>query len=240
VLSPKAAFLQVKVLLRTPTGQTSPVFNRSASSTSSRTSPVGLPVRVPAAERGLSQVPEQDDVILGLERRVRRRAGEEGRSADRHGRPEVRAQGFQTIVWDASDENGDTLSYALSAKKDGGDAWRVLEADWAETIYAFDTLSFPDGTYLIRLTASDARSNPPGLELKTERTSPALVIDNSLPVVKNFTAVKSGTGSRSPSRPRTPTLTSRKPRSSSGRGNGRSSSPSTASPIRGARPSRSR
>jgi hypothetical protein len=36
------------------------------------------------------------------------------------------------------------------------------------------------------------RSNPPGLELKTEKTSSALVIDNSLPVVKNFTAVKSG------------------------------------------------
>jgi hypothetical protein len=77
-------------------------------------------------------------------------------------------------------------------KKDGETAWRVLEPDWAEAIYAFDTLSFPDGTYLVRLTASDAPSNPAGLELRTERTGPALVIDNSLPVVKNLAVAKNG------------------------------------------------
>jgi hypothetical protein len=53
-------------------------------------------------------------------------------------------------------------------------------------------LSFPDGTYLFKLTASDSPSNPLGLELKSERTSPPLVIDNSLPAVKGFTAVRNG------------------------------------------------
>jgi hypothetical protein len=77
-------------------------------------------------------------------------------------------------------------------KKDGESEWRVLEEGLTESIYAFDTLSFPDGTYLLRLTASDAASNPLGLELKSERTSPPLVIDNSLPAVKNFTAARNG------------------------------------------------
>jgi len=68
----------------------------------------------------------------------------------------------------------------------------VIEEGWTETIYAFDTLAFPDGTYLFRLTASDSPSNPSGLELRTDKTSPALVIDNSLPVVKGFTATRNG------------------------------------------------
>jgi len=103
-------------------------------------------------------------------------------------------KGFQTVVWDAADENGDALRYDLALKKEGEAEWRVLESGWEEMLYAFDTLSFPDGTYFLRLTASDSPSNPLGLELRSEKTSPPLVIDNSLPVVKNFTAVR-GAGS---------------------------------------------
>jgi hypothetical protein len=43
----------------------------------------------------------------------------------------------------------------------------------------------------VKLTASDAPSNPAGLDLRAEKVSAPLVIDNSLPVVKNFTAVRS-------------------------------------------------
>jgi hypothetical protein len=193
VLSPKARFLQVKVLLRTPTGQTSPVFNRlGVFYLQSNIAPSISRFECLRPNEVYLKLPEQDDVILGLERRVAEAPGKKEDPRIGMAARKSERKGFQTIVWDASDENGDALSYTLSAKKDGETAWRVLEADWAETIYAFDTLSFPDGTYLVRLTASDARANPPGLELKTEKTSPALVIDNSLPVVKNFTAVKSG------------------------------------------------
>ena len=101
-------------------------------------------------------------------------------------------KGFQTISWDASDENGDALEYSLAIRKDGETEWRTLEENWTETIYAFDTLAYPDGTYFVRLTASDAPSNPAGLELRTEKISPPVVIDNSLPVIKNFTAVRNG------------------------------------------------
>jgi len=193
ILSPKARFLQVKVLLRTPTGQSSPVFNRlGVFYLQSNIAPSVLKLEYLRPNEIYLKLPEQDDVILGAERHVAEtpaktdelRIGLAARKSQR--------KGFQTIVWEAADENGDTLRYRLSMKKDGETAWRVLEPDWAETIYAFDTLSFPDGTYLVRLTASDAPSNPAGLELRTERTGPALVIDNSLPVVKNLTAAKNG------------------------------------------------
>jgi hypothetical protein len=107
-----------------------------------------------------------------------------GRKAER--------KGFQTVVWDAADENGDALRYSLAIRKDGETAWRELEGAWTESIYAFDTLAIPDGTYFLRLTASDSPANPPGLELTSDKISPPFVIDNSLPVVKGFTATRNG------------------------------------------------
>ena len=193
ILSPKARFLQVKVLLRTPIGQSSPVFNRlGVFYLQSNIAPSVLKLEYLRPNEIFLKLPEQDDVILGAERHVAEtpaktdelRIGLAARKSER--------KGFQTIVWEAADENRDTLRYTLSMKKDGETAWRVLEPEWTEMIYAFDTLSFPDGTYLVRLSASDAPSNPPGLELRTERTGPALVIDNSLPVVKNLAAARNG------------------------------------------------
>ena len=55
-------------------------------------------------------------------------------------------------------------------------------------MFAFDTLTYSDGTYLLRVTASDAPSNPLGTELRAERVGPPFVVDNSLPVVKDFAA----------------------------------------------------
>jgi hypothetical protein len=193
VLSPKARFLQVKVLLRTPTGKTSPVFHRvGVFYLQSNIAPTISRLECLRPNEVYLKLPDQEDVILGRERRVaddpekkdEPRLGPFGRKAER--------KGFQTVVWDASDENGDALRYALAVKRDGESVWRTLEDGWTEPIYAFDTLSLPDGAYLLRLTATDAPSNPPGLELRAERTSPAFVIDNSLPVIKGFTAARSG------------------------------------------------
>jgi hypothetical protein len=193
VLSPKARFLQIKVLLRTQTGKATPVFNRlTVFYLQSNIAPSVTRLEFLKPNEVYLKLPVQDDVILGVERNLAEapakpddlRVGMAARKAER--------KGFQTVVWDAADENGDTLRYSLAAKKDGETEWRVLEGAWTETIYAFDTLAFPDGTYLLRLTASDEPSNPAGLELRTDKTSPPLVIDNSLPVIKGFTAARNG------------------------------------------------
>ncbi|HPW18222.1 MAG TPA: hypothetical protein PLP83_07565 [Candidatus Aminicenantes bacterium] len=193
ILSPKARFLQVKVLLRTPTGRSSPVFQRlGVFYLQSNVPPVITRLELLRPNEVYLKLPVQEDVILGAERRLADPpaktddppAGLAFRKSER--------KGFRTVVWDAADENGDTLRYSLSIRKDGEAAWRVLEADWSETVYAFDTLAFPDGAYQLRLAATDAPSNPPGLELRAERTGPPLVIDNSLPVVKNLTAARNG------------------------------------------------
>ena len=193
ILSPRARYLQVKALLRIQTGRASPVLDRvTVFYLQSNIAPsVARPEFLRPNEVYL-KLPDPDDVILGVERNLPEASAKKDEL--RIGMPARKAErkGFQTVVWDATDENGDTLLYGLAMKKDGESEWRVLEEGLTETIYAFDTLSFPDGTYLLKLTASDAPSNPLGLELKSERTSPPLVIDNSLPAVKNFTAARNG------------------------------------------------
>ncbi len=194
VLSPKARYLQVKVLLRTATGQASPVFSRlSVFYLQANLAPAVTRFEYLEPNQVYLKLPEQDDAILGLEPHP---AEAPGRKDDglRIGMPSRKAErkGFQTISWDAADENGDALRYTLALKKDGEKAWRVLADDLTETIYAFDTLAYPDGTYLVRLTASDAPSNPAGLELQGDKTGPPLVIDNSLPAVKGLTAARNG------------------------------------------------
>ena len=193
ILSPRARYLQVKALLRVQTGRASPVLDRvTVFYLQSNIAPsVARPEFLRPNEVYL-KLPEPDDVILGVERNLPEASAKKDEL--RIGMPARKAErkGFQTVVWDAADENGDTLRYGLAMKKDGESEWRVLEEGLTESIYAFDTLSFPDGTYLLKLTASDAASNPLGLELKSERTSLPLVIDNSLPAVKNFTAARNG------------------------------------------------
>jgi hypothetical protein len=193
LLSPKARFLQVKVIFRTQTGKASPVFDRlTVFYLQANIAPSIVRFEFLRPNEVYLKLPEQDDNILGVERnlpdpQVKKddlRIGMPARKSER--------KGFQTVVWDASDENGDALRYDLALKKEGEAEWRVLEAGWTETTYAFDTLSYPDGTYLLKLAVSDSPSNPLGLELRSEKTSPPLVIDNSLPVVKNFTAARSG------------------------------------------------
>jgi hypothetical protein len=193
VLSPKSRYLQVKVLLRTQTGKTSPVFDRLAVFyLQSNVAPSISRLEFLPVNEVYLKLPDQEDVILGVERTSPEPPAKKDEMRVSLAFRKSERKGFRTVVWDAADENGDTLRYRLALRKDGETEWRVLEADWTETIYAFDTLSFPDGTYFLRLTASDAPSNPAGLELASDKTSPALVIDNSLPVVKGFTAARNG------------------------------------------------
>ena len=195
VLSPKSRFLQVKVLFRTPSGKASPVFHKlTVFYLQSNIAPSVTRLEFLRPNEVYLKLPEQEDVILGVERSVAEapvkkddlRMGMAARKAER--------KGFQTVVWDAADENGDVLRYSLSIRKDGENEWRMLEEAWTETIYAFDSQALPDGTYFLRLTASDSPSNPLGLDLTSDKISPPLVIDNSLPVVKGFTAVRGGAG----------------------------------------------
>jgi len=193
VLSPKARFLQVRALFKTQPGKTSPRLDElSLFYLQANIAPTVARLEFLKPNEVFLKLPEQEDVILGLEKHVPDEPAKKDDFRIAYPAKKAERKGFQTVVWEAADENGDALSCTLSLRKEGETEWRVVQDDLTDGIYAFDTLSYPDGTYFVKITVSDAPSNPSGLDLKGDKISPPLVIDNSLPAVKNFTAVRNG------------------------------------------------
>ncbi len=191
VLSPKARYLQLKVMLKTTSGKSSPLLHKiSLFYLQENLPPAITKVELLAPNEVYLKPPEEDEIIWGAEGELREAGKERDRSYLMAKR--VKRKGFQTLIWEASDENGDNLLYSVSIRKEGEERWRVLKERTIDSIYAFDTQSLPDGIYFLKVQASDALSNPAGRELKTEKISRPFIIDNSPPVVKNFQALKEG------------------------------------------------
>ncbi len=193
VLSPKARYLQFKALFKTPSGKASPQLQRvSVFYLQANIAPLIKSLSLLPPNEVYLKPPDQEEIIWGAEESA---AGGEDRKKEERSvylAKKVERKGFQTVTWEVTDENEDRLIYTVSIRKEGETTWRVVKDDWKESLIAVDTLSYPDGVYFLKLEASDLGSNPPGSELKTEKITPPLVIDNSLPAVKDFTVTRAG------------------------------------------------
>ena len=92
-------------------------------------------------------------------------------------------RGLQTFVWRAEDANDDELRYEILYRREGETAWKTLKKDLTEGIFVWDTTSVPNGTYIVKVVASDQPSNTPGSALEGEIESSAFDIDNAPPQV---------------------------------------------------------
>lgn len=101
-------------------------------------------------------------------------------------------KGLQTFVWKAEDGNGDRLQFDVSYRREGDTAWRVLHRGAWDPIFVWDTTSVPDGTYLVKITATDAPANAPGTALSGELESASFDIDNTPPRVEIQPPARSG------------------------------------------------
>ena len=104
----------------------------------------------------------------------------------------VYQKGLQTFVWKADDENDDRLQYDVSYRREGDTTWKPLKRGLWDALVVWDTTSVPDGTYYIKVTATDAPSNSPTTALVGELESVSFDIDNTPPVVEVQTATRSG------------------------------------------------
>ena len=102
-------------------------------------------------------------------------------------------KGLQTLVWKADDGNDDRLQFDVSYRREGDSAWKLLKRGLWDPIVVWDTTSVPDGTYLVKVGASDAPSNSPGTALVGEMESVTFDIDNTPPVIEAKAPVKAGT-----------------------------------------------
>jgi hypothetical protein len=92
-------------------------------------------------------------------------------------------KGLETLVWKADDENDDDLVYDVLYRREGETTWKTLRKATPETILVWDTTTVPNGTYFVKIIASDAPSNPLSTALTGELESSAFDIDNTPPTV---------------------------------------------------------
>jgi sugar lactone lactonase YvrE len=92
-------------------------------------------------------------------------------------------KGLQTLMWKADDDNDDDLLYDVLYRREGESAWKTLRKGITDSILVWDTTTVPNGTYFIRIVASDAPSNSASTALTGEMDSQAFEIDNTPPAV---------------------------------------------------------
>jgi len=92
-------------------------------------------------------------------------------------------KGLQTLVWKADDENDDDLVYDVMFRREGETAWKTLKKATSDAILVWDTTTIPNGTYFVKIVASDSPSNPSGTALSGELDSQAFEIDNTPPAI---------------------------------------------------------
>ncbi len=109
------------------------------------------------------------------------------------GKAEFR-KGYQTITWNGSDANHDSLIFDVYYRPTNDKNWKLLAKDLKENIFAWDTQTIPDGTYLIQIHVTDRLSNPGKFALNNTKESAPFDVDNSSPRLEVTQVSRSGKG----------------------------------------------
>jgi WD40 repeat protein len=188
ITSPKARFFQWRAVL-TGTAAASPMLTSISSAylprnirpqvSSITVHPPGVVFQKPFSS-GETEIAGLDDDAQ--ERRAQANPPTGG-GAPALGR-RIYQKGLQTFQWKADDDNSDDLSYDVYYRREGDTTWRVLKTDLRDTLLVWDTSSVPNGTYVLKVHASDRRSNPADSALGGELESNSFEIDNVSPTVQ--------------------------------------------------------
>lgn len=101
---------------------------------------------------------------------------------------------IRTARWQASDPNDDELVFEISYRGVGEENWKVLEKDWKDPVYSWESERVPDGRYRLRVVARDTPSNPRELSLADELVSDPFEIDNTAPEIMGLKTRQVGDG----------------------------------------------
>jgi sugar lactone lactonase YvrE len=199
ITSPKARFLQWRAVLsaksETPvlTSVTSAYLPRNVRPqvTSITVHPPGVVFQKPFSSGEAEIAGLDDDTPDRRNNSAGSNSGGSGGGGPQLGRRTFQ-HGLQTFVWRAEDDNGDELSYDVMYRREGETTWRPLKSGLKDTLYVWDTSSVPNGTYVLRVLASDAKSNPAEMALVGDLESGSFEIDTVAPVVSMGAVRKDG------------------------------------------------
>jgi sugar lactone lactonase YvrE len=93
------------------------------------------------------------------------------------------AKGYIGARWTATDDNGDALQFKVEIRGVAETAWKLLRDNVRERYLSWDSTAYADGKYVLRVTATDAPSNPPDQALTATREGEPFLIDNTPPEI---------------------------------------------------------
>ena len=105
---------------------------------------------------------------------------------------QVYRKGLQSFAWEARDPNDDPLEFEVLYREETAGEWHVLKRNLTTRLFTWDTTSAPDGTYVVRIVASDAGANAPGQSLTAMRDTAPFDVDNSPPRIAVESVTPSG------------------------------------------------
>jgi hypothetical protein len=94
--------------------------------------------------------------------------------------------------WLSTDDNGDTLTFKLEIRGVNETGWKLVKDKIRDHYYSWDSTAFPDGKYVVRVTASDEPSNPPDQALTATLESDSFLIDNTAPEITGLLGSPTG------------------------------------------------
>ncbi len=92
--------------------------------------------------------------------------------------------GYREVNWQAKDPNKDQLIYHLYFQPERSTQWLLLKSDLTRASYSWDSHQMPDGSYRLKVIASDEKSNPINIARQAEKISDWFIIDNTAPRIE--------------------------------------------------------
>ena len=89
-----------------------------------------------------------------------------------------------TLDWDVDNADSDKTAYKLEVRREGEVRWRPIQTGTSpltKTEFKWNTETYPDGHYRLRVTANDRLSNTGRRALISSKTTPLFVVDNERP-----------------------------------------------------------
>lgn len=94
------------------------------------------------------------------------------------------------VSWKTDNTDSDDTAYVLAVRRDSEADWRALQLGkppFTSTTFDWNTETFADGWYRLRVTSSDAMANSPDRALEASKTSALFLIDNTPPSIDGLT-----------------------------------------------------
>ena len=100
----------------------------------------------------------------------------------------TRDRSYIAVRWAAHDDNDDDLVYSIYYRGQNEREWKLLKSGITDKFYSFESNLLPDGSYFLKVVASDAPSHTPQDALTDEKESTLFQVDNTPPRIQNLTA----------------------------------------------------